>query len=256
MTPPGYRNWLILVAMDVEEQAVLSRLPAYQTIEVSPSLGLWAKLATVANRSIIIAKSGVGLVNAALTTAFIADRHKVDMVLLLGVAGALDKDLRVGDLILADRVVQHDAVCSSPDGQELMAPGELHVSVPKEKRPEPSLMPDEKARQWLTSLLMGAEPERRLFIGTLLSGNEFVANSARKVALAKIHERVLAVEMEAAGAAQTARKLGLPFVVAKTIADSLAPKSTIAEEYREFMNHAAENAARILDLMLLAWARE
>jgi adenosylhomocysteine nucleosidase len=253
MTVPPYRNWLIIVAMDVEEQAVLARSSNYQQVEISPKLKIQANASSVADRQILVAKSGVGLVNAALTTAFIADRRSVDIILLLGVAGALHGDLRVGDLVLADRVIQHDAVCSGPEGMELMAPGQLHVSIPKEQRPEPSLVPDEGVRQWLRDLLVGSKDHKRVFTGTLVSGNEFVASPVRKRALAEIDKHVLAVEMEAAGVAQTARKLGIPFVVAKTIADRLSPESAIADEYLLFMKRAAENAALIMDMLVSKW---
>lgn len=178
--------------------------------------------------------------NAALTTAFIADRLPVDVVLLMGVAGALHADLRVGDLVLADRVIQHDAVCSLPEGMELMAPGQLHVSLPKDQRPEPSLIPDADLRQWFVVLLGAYKAHGSVPIGTLLSGNEFAASGARKRQLAEISEHVLAVEMEAAGVAQTARKLGVPFVVTKTIADRLTPDGSIADEYRQFTQRFRE----------------
>ena len=79
MTTPPYRNWLVIVAMDVEEQAVLARLPSHRAVEISSALQIHTKTATVAGRHIHVAKSGVGLVNAALTTAFIADRQPVEV---------------------------------------------------------------------------------------------------------------------------------------------------------------------------------
>lgn len=253
MTAPTYQHWLIIVAMDVEERAVLARLPNHEPVAINPSLQIQANVSTVADRQVMVAKSGVGLVNAALTTAFIADRRPVDIILVLGVAGALHGDLRVGDLVLADRVIQHDAICSSPEGMELMAPGQLHVSLPKEQRPEPSLIPDENVRQWLMNLLARSTDHERVFTGTLVSGSEFVASPTRKRTLAEIKDHVLAVEMEAAGVAQTAQKLGVPFVVAKTIADRLSPEGAIADEYRQFMQRAAENAALIMELIMSSW---
>lgn len=250
---PPYRNWLVIVAMDVEEQAVLARLPSYHRVDINPALQIRVNTAAVAGRHVHVARSGVGLVNAALTTAFIADRMPIDMILLMGVAGALHAELRIGDLVLADRVIQHDAVCSLPEGLELMAPGQLHVSLPKAQRPEPSLVPDVQLRQWLTALLDGHKEHGRVHTGTLLSGSEFVASGARKRQLAGMYERGLAVEMEAAGVAQTARKLGIPFVVTKTIADRLTPDGAIADEYRQFTQSACENAAQIIELVFGAW---
>jgi adenosylhomocysteine nucleosidase len=95
--------------------------------------------------------------------------------------------------------------------------------------------------------LGGRLGESRVRTGTVLSGNAFVADPAHKRALAGAYGSVLAIEMEAAGVAQTASKLGIPFVVAKTIADRLNPPGSIADEYRQFLKRAADNAAGIVE---------
>lgn len=247
-SPSTLRTWLVIVAMEVEEAAVLSRLPSSHLVEISNRLGLRARQATVGSYQLLVARSGVGAVNAALTLGFAAERFPLDAVLLLGVAGALRTDFAIGDMVIPERVIQHDAVCSWPEHVELMAPGQLHVSLPKEKRPAPALPADPALYGGLLSVLAAAGIQYRAG-GTLLSGSEFVASPARKQELLGGQPDAVAVEMEAAGVAQVARQLGIPFLVVKTIADRLAPDGTIVEDYRQFTQRAAENAAQIVDVL-------
>ncbi|MGK5081712.1 hypothetical protein WDW37_00280, partial [Bdellovibrionota bacterium FG-1] len=87
-------------------------------------------------------------------------------------------------------------------------------------------------------------------IGTVLSGNEFVGTVERKRALAALHEQALLVDMEAAGVAQVASRLKLPFVVAKTVADCLNPDGSIENDFRTCLEAASVHAAKCLRAML------
>jgi adenosylhomocysteine nucleosidase len=80
----------------------------------------------------------------------------------------------------------------------------------------------------------------------VLSGNEFVGTLDRKRAIAALHGEALLVDMEAAGVAQIAHRIGLPFVVAKTVSDRLQPDGTIESDFRRCLEAAARNAASVL----------
>ncbi|WP_394826592.1 hypothetical protein [Pendulispora albinea] len=245
----SFPTWLILVAMEIEEQAILSRLPDRRIIAVNSRLGVLVAAATFGAHSIVVARSGVGLVYAGLHTALIACHYPIHVVLSLGVAGSLRPELEIGDLVIAEQVLQHDAICSTPEGEELMAPGQLHVSLPKDQRPPPPFIPDATLRQAICDGLK-RQPGRSLYSGTLLSGSEFCADPARKIALARKHPGALAIDMETAGVAQIAQKLALPFLAIKSIADRVNPRSSIAQDYLASQQRAAENAACIVDWLI------
>lgn len=85
-------------------------------------------------RRILLAESGVGTVNAALTLSYACDRFPVDGVLLLGVAGALTKTLNIGDLVIPEAILQHDCSLTGGEGAGFMAPGSTYGSLAPQDR--------------------------------------------------------------------------------------------------------------------------
>lgn len=249
------RRLLAIVAMDVEEKSILNALGPYEVVAISRPLGINAKVFKRNGKELILVKSGIGPVNAGLTTALIADKFDLDGVLLFGVAGAITSDLEIGHLVVATRVVQHDSIYSGEAGVQLMAPGEPFVSVNENERDNPVFETDPEFRNWLTKTLHNM-PEIKFSEGTLLSGSEFVGSGLRKREIAANQPDALAVEMEAAGIAVVVRKLNLPFAALKTVADRLNPDESVSTDYNQFVHSAAENAGQIMHMVWEIWARE
>lgn len=194
-------------------------------------------------------KTGVGAVNAALSLGLLIDRYPVDAVILIGVGGALSPILNIGDVVVANSVIQHDFVHTAEEGQTLMSPGELFLSRTIEEQFSNPIMATNSA---LSQLIIPGDHDASYNVhrGTIVSGGEFVASSARKTYLHNLHGGALLVDMEAAGVAQVCRKLGIPFAVAKTVADRLTPDGTISSDYLQFLNSAANRAGLILERIL------
>lgn len=249
------KRLLAVVAMSVEEEAILKTLGAYEEITISNSLGIKAKVFRKNGKELILVTSGIGPVNAGLTTALVADKFQLDGVLLFGVAGAVKPGLEIGQLVVATEVIQHDSVYSSDSGDQLMAPGAPYVSVDPKERNNPIFKTDPIFREWLSKGLQ-AYPKVKFSEGTLLSGSEFVGSAARKIEIAALRHNSLAVEMEAAGIAVVVRRLGLPFAVLKTVADRLNPDESISSDYNQFIQGAAENAGDIMDVVWRSWTNE
>ncbi len=241
------KNIVIVTAMDIEHDAIVSTRQV-EGSALSEKLGLRINQFTVNDINFFILRSGVGGVNAALSLGFAIDRHPIDAVFVIGVGGALVPELGIGDLVIADSVVQHDSVYSGESGDELMSPGELFLSRTVENAFSDPVM---RTHPELTALLERAFTGRgsRVFRGPIVSGGEFVANATRKTALSQRHQGALLVDMEAAAVAQVCRKMGIPFVVAKTVADRLNPDGSISSDYKTFLKSASERAAQIIDLL-------
>jgi nucleoside phosphorylase len=238
-------NVLVLVAMETERSAILSRFPLVKVRHRLP-LGLAAHRIARGSSNVYLAGAGVGTANAAAATAVLAEKLSLDAVLLLGVGGSLSSSLEIGDTVVASRILQHDCRLTLDGGRsEFMAPGELHLSLSPELRPSPFIPVDPIWRDWLTRAAGG-----RAVAGLLLSGNEFVGSASRKAELAKLAPDALLVDMEAAGVAQIARKLGLPFGAAKTVSDRLSPGVSVTADYATFLAKAAENSSRIFARLL------
>lgn len=235
---------LLLAAMEIEEQALLADRPFLPVQTVHSALGIAYRSLTQGDKTFLVARAGVGPVNAGLTLAFIAERVALDGVLLLGVGGALAPELVLGDVVVAEAVVQHDSFISGKHRRELMAAGELYLSA--ETKVDPVIATDPGLTDWVSGGFAAGECRS----GAILSGNEFVGNTERKLTIAAHHARALLVDMEAAGVAQVARKLRLPFAVAKTVADVLHPPDSVSRDYRRALEKAAQHAGQVLHRLL------
>jgi len=245
----SFKNVLVVTAMDVEHNALNQQADA-ETVVLSQRLGLSASRFRVGETNLNIVKSGVGGVNAGVTVAFALDKLDIDAVLMIGVGGALDEKLNVGDFVVASTVVQHDALISRTDdegGTTLMSPGELFLTKTDDAFADPIITTNAEMHDAIYSAF-GALGDR-VYSGLLVSGSEFVGTSARKQELAQRHPGALLVDMEACAIAQLCRKQGVAFVIAKTVADRLNPDGSVTTDYKTFLEMAAQRAGRILELL-------
>jgi adenosylhomocysteine nucleosidase len=241
---------LIIAAMDEEESALLSALgtATFELKVISPRLGISLKEAQIGFKTVMIARSGMGTVNAALTVALIAERWRVDAVLLLGVGGALTEDLAIGDVVISRQVMQHDYFSSLDFGHPRMLPGQVIFNFEEARAHRALIDADPDLVAWVERNMS----EQGARTGTLLSGNEFVGTLERKKAIAALHGEALMVDMEAAGVAQVCQKLALPFVVIKTVADRLHADGSIESDFRASLTASAKNASLVLRGLLRA----
>jgi adenosylhomocysteine nucleosidase len=238
-----HNNILILTAMDNEFQDCLEK-EEFTSSQIS-SFGIDLFKNESMGKAIYIAKTGVGPINAASTTALILDRLKIDLVLLLGLGGALDTRLEIGDVCVGTHVIQHDAICSYDDRFEQMACGELHLSLNPNERHDikisTNLFINEKIEKFLR--VKGF----KVFAGDILSGSEFNASLIKKREMKQRFKNAILVEMEACSVGLICKKLGVPFSIIKTVADTAT--TSPEKEYKDFINSSARKCADVLDFV-------
>lgn len=187
-------------------------------------------------KSIVLCKSGVGKVNAAVTTQILIDTFGVEAIIFTGVAGAVDPELNVGDIVVSSESLQHD--------MDVTALGFPRGTIPYE---ETSLfVADEKLQQ------LAAEASRELFngrvkIGRVLSGDQFIA-SRETVAMLYQELQGVCTEMEGAAVAQVSVMNGIPHVIIRSMSDKADGSAHV--NFAEFTVQASENSYRIVDHML------
>ncbi|WP_456236345.1 5'-methylthioadenosine/adenosylhomocysteine nucleosidase [Acidipropionibacterium acidipropionici] len=189
---------------------------------------------------VLLARSGIGKVNATLSAAAMASAGAASIV-FTGVAGAVAAGLGIGDVVVGDRFIQHDAdgtAFGDPIGQ---VPGE-----PEFWRPDPALT----ARVLEAAHRVGAD--RTVVTGAIASGDQFIADPA-VVAWLRDRFDASAVEMEGAALAQAASHLGVPFAVVRTLSDSADGQA--ASDFPAFLARAAELDRRLAHA-LVAGLRE
>lgn len=197
-----------LIAALHEELAAL--LPAIEEATTEHRGGREFWLGHFNGHEVVAVLSGVGKVAAAITATLLADHYRVDRVLFLGVAGGLGEGVRVGDVVVADALLQHDM-----DASPLFPRHEVPLTG-LARFPADAVFSDAAARGAAAAL---ADTPARVHRGLIVSGDRFVSTAAESAALRTALSDALAVEMEGAAVAQVCHAFGLPLAVVRSISD-------------------------------------
>lgn len=226
--------------MDVELEAIL-KLPLNWTTTTLAGEFVMHQASNFgfSQSGLAVVKSGIGPVMGAMATqAALHHWPDVEVIISLGVGGALIETLQPGDLVLAARILKHDTHCAG----NLMRPGELWISDPDRASKDPGFNASTAALEWMRNILHG----QHFLEGTLLSGDEFVVSADRKRALCRLDSNTMIVDMEAGGIAQAALRHRLPFLALRTTADRLDPSQGVEAEYLQVKASAADCAAVVV----------
>ena len=213
-------------------------------------------------RSVVLVETGIGKVNAALVATVLAERFRVGAFLFSGVAGGLDPSLGIGDVIIAERLIQHDYGAIIAGRLKPYRPGTLPIGARRATlafTPPTAVM--HRAKAALVDLVLpemppaatgGAARIPQLRFGTVLTGDQFLGCEETRVRLFTEHV-ALAIEMEGAAVAQVAEAYGRPWAVVRAISDLAGRES--ARDFAAFANAAAVGAAAVVTRLLPILAR-
>ena len=151
-------------------------------------------------------------------------------VIFSGVAGSLDERLKVGDVVIGRDIVQHDV--------DATAFGYKMGQIPQMK--EWAFESDKELVEKAGNI---NDSDHRIFFGRILTGDQFVSKKDVKIRLGKDFE-ALCVDMESGAVAQVCTRLGVKFLIIRSISDSITDESDM--EYETFVKLAAKNSTRIL----------
>lgn len=199
---------------------------------------------------VILAKAGLGKVNTAALSALVWERHRPSLMIFTGVAGGLDPDLGVGDIVVGARTLQHDAGVLSPGGIERYQAGHIPFFNPTDDfgfAPSNDLL--ETVRHLVPSLRLTPvlDREPRVVFGTILTGDVFLQDQGTKDRLFT-ELSAQAIEMEGAALGQTASRLGVDHIVIRSLSDLAADDAD--QHFERFVGEAAANSARLVSALL------
>ncbi len=188
-------------------------------------------------KEVVVVRSGVGKVNAAVCTQILADDYKVSAVINTGVAGSLNPKIDIGDIVVSVDTVQHD-VNAVVFGYE---PGE----VPQMKKRTFDADPD--LRRLIADTCRRVNPDIHVYDGRVASGDQFVSDDDRKAEIARVFEADC-TEMEGCAIAQAAWLSGIPFVIIRAISDKADGSAQM--DYDEFEAGAIAHTVRLLEAVI------
>lgn len=187
------------------------------------------------NINCILVQSGIGKVNASRTTQILIDNMKVDYIFNIGVAGAVNKKLNIGDIVIAEKLVQHDFDITAFDHEKGYVP-DVGVYVYSDK--------------YLFELANSIDIKNnaRLFGGVVASGDIF-CNDFKVGKEVCDRFNALCVEMEGAAVAQVCYLCNIPFLVLRSISDT--PNNDNVAIYEEFLLDSCMMVADVMNEILL-----
>lgn len=199
-----------------------------------------------AGARVVVVYSRMGKVAAASTAQHLIDVHGVGSIVFTGVAGSLSRESRIGDVVVADELWQHD-MDASPLFPALEIPL-LGVSsfradgaIAARLRTAAEAFVREELAEWLDAEArreLGLH-EPRVRMGGIASGDRFVSTVAERDSIARRIPRALCVEMEGAAVAQVCHEHGVPLGVVRVISDGADEGA--AMDFGRFVNEAASH---------------
>ncbi len=212
-------------------------------------LGIRFTVGELRGRPVVLAETGVGKVNAAMTATLVVEHFAPNEVLFTGIAGALSDSVFPGDIVIGKQTVQHDLVILQNERRERFG-----VRNPRDGVRNPVFFP---AARRLLDAAVEASGRLRLalletslgprvpavLVGTIATGDAFVASRAVKAEL-RVALGADAVEMEGAAVAQVCHQHGVPCIVIRSISDEADENA--GRDLEEFYRTAAANSAALV----------
>lgn len=188
---------------------------------------------TVKGHPVVVVRSGIGKVNAAICTQILADVYGVDAVINTGIAGSLNADINIGDIVLSTDALEHD--------MDAVAFGYPVGQIPR--MDTLSFTADEKLRKIAKETCERVNTDVSVFEGRVVSGDQFISDKAKKEWLVE-NFAGYCTEMEGAAIAHAAYLNGIPFLIIRAISDKADDSASV--DYPAFEAKAIEHSVRLL----------
>ncbi len=219
----------VIGAMDQEIELIKS---AMANVELFQQAGYEFYHGQIQGADVVLLKSGIGKVNAAIGTTILLHEYTPDCVINTGSAGGFDPSLSVGDVVISDRVLHHDADLTIFGYQPGQLPG-----MP------PAFIPDE-ALSAIAEKCISEFTGLQTVHGLIATGDSFMNSPERVSQTRETFPDIKAVEMEAAAIAQVCHRFDIPFIVIRALSDIAGKESNIS--FKEFLETAATNSANMV----------
>ena len=220
----------IIGAMDEE---VLEIKNALTDVSVETVTGMDFYRGKVNGKEVVVVRSGIGKVNAAVCSQILVDRFGVEAIVNTGIAGSLRAEINIGDIVLSTDSVQHDMDATGfgyPAGQ-----------IP---RMDTFAFPaDEKLLNLAKECCARVNPDIQTFTGRVVSGDQFISEKGKKQWLTETFDGSC-TEMEGAAIAQVCYLNHIGCLIIRAISDKADDSANM--DYQEFEAKAIEHSVKLL----------
>jgi len=245
----------VMGALDSEIELIKEAMGQHSSTIVA---GRTYHLGKIGVHRVVLVKAGVGKVNAAMVAQAMINRFGVKSVVFTGIAGGINPDLHVGDVVISNKVIQHDYGFLGKDG---FHPGK--IAIPDMEGGEMAVAyfePDSHlvgvARRAAsrvsfptpdTTISLHVAGPIKVYEGCIVTGDQFIASEEKRVWLQETFD-AYATEMEGGAVAQVCVINGVPFVIIRTLSDLANEDASI--DIEKFFSYASHNSAMLVLEML------
>lgn len=224
----------IIGAMEVEVAILKEKMEDVRIIKKA-SMDFYEGI--LAGKKVVVVRSGIGKVNAGICAQILADVFSVDAIINTGIAGSLNKNINIGDIVLSTDVVQHD--------MDATGFGYRKGQIPQ--MPVFFFNADDNLRRLAAEVCKEVNPDIQVFEGRIASGDQFVCDQDVKNRIVSEFS-AYATEMEGAAIGQAAYLNEIPFLVVRAIYDKADGSAQM--DYSEFEKAAVDHSVRLTLNML------
>ncbi|MFM2482134.1 5'-methylthioadenosine/S-adenosylhomocysteine nucleosidase [Celerinatantimonas sp. YJH-8] len=223
----------IIGAMEQEVTALRDKIEGLETYAFA---GCEFYSGQLNGHSVVVTRSGIGKVAAAIATTVVLQRYQPVAVINTGSAGGFNPALKVGDVVISSELAHHD-VDVTAFGYEI---GQLPANPARFKADEKLIAAAERAAQKVS--------EHQVIKGLITSGDIFMCQPQRIQQAREQFPDMEAVEMEGAAIAQVCHQAQVPFVVIRALSDIAGKESP--QSFDEFLETAAKNSGALVEALL------
>jgi len=224
----------IIGAMDEEVQKLKEQLGSYQEKIIA---GIPFYQGTIADQEIILVQSGIGKVNAALSTTVLLSHFQPDIVINTGSAGGFNKDLEIGDIVISTEIRHHDV--------DATAFGYEYGQVPQMP---PAYQADERLIELADQAARTQTNAHHVVQGLIATGDSFMSDPERVAWILTKFPELQAAEMEGGAIAQVCHRFETPFVIIRSLSDIAGKEASTS--FDEFLQTAATHSAELILTMI------
>lgn len=226
-----------IIGAMADEVALLQK--EMQVEEIVEKAGMRFHKGNLCEKEVVVVQSGIGKVNVALCAQILVDIFRVDTLLNTGIAGSLDAQIDIGDMVISTDAVQHDVDATTfgdPLGQ---VPNMDTFSFPA----------DEKLVELAKRVNEEVNPDIQTFTGRIVSGDQFISSQEAKEHLVNtFHAKC--TEMEGAAIAHAAYLNQVSCVIIRAISDKADNSAEM--DYPAFEQMAILHSVRLVRGFLAA----
>lgn len=224
----------IIAAMKEEMQEIKKIMQEIEEIKIKELIFFRGK---INNNNVILVEAGIGKVNAARVTQLMIDKFEIEKIINVGSAGSANNELKIGDIVIGKRLVQHDF-----DITAFGHPKGFITNIGQYVESDSELI--SKMEQTILKL---SQNEFKIKIGTIASGDIFCTEPKMKEKI-RTKFNADAIEMEGAAIAQVCKLNEIPFIVIRSISDNPDGKNEIT--FDQFLEKASKRCAEIINKFL------